>query len=155
MSSNINHYAAMSFPALEGGVVTQGHANYCAEHGHATHTFDGKVQPYCPRCGDVSHPEAFPTREEMAALMQRIEVEEAAERAELAAEDAAYLASEAQDVITAVLADAYEVASTSSSQEVKAEFRTSEIAAERAAQLAPVVESVRICPNPSWIAFTR
>ena len=47
----------MSFPAISGGVVTQGHADYCAAHGHATHTVhkqDGTVHfvsPNCPRCG--------------------------------------------------------------------------------------------------------
>lgn len=33
-------------------VVTEGHAAYCREHGHATYTVDGVVQDYCPRCGD-------------------------------------------------------------------------------------------------------
>jgi len=53
-----NNYAA-SFPlALPDSapwherVVTEGHAAYCAEHGHATHTIDGVIQAYCPRCGD-------------------------------------------------------------------------------------------------------
>lgn len=51
-------YAA-SFPAASTSehwvdrVVTQGHADYCKAHGHATHTIDGVVQPQCPRCGDV------------------------------------------------------------------------------------------------------
>jgi hypothetical protein len=50
-------YFAMSFPALNGEVVMQGHADYCAEHGHATHTVkraDGVthfVAINCPRCG--------------------------------------------------------------------------------------------------------
>lgn len=42
---------AMSYPALTGGVVTQGHTNYCASRGHATHTVEGVVQGTCPRCG--------------------------------------------------------------------------------------------------------
>lgn len=42
---------AHSYPALTGETVTQGHANYCAAHGHATYTQDGIVAPYCPRCG--------------------------------------------------------------------------------------------------------
>lgn len=33
-------------------VVTEGHANYCREHGHATRTVNGVVSPNCPRCGD-------------------------------------------------------------------------------------------------------
>lgn len=51
-----NRYAR-SFPAVTGDVVTQGHANHCAEHGHATHTVDGVVSPFCPRCGE-SNPAA-------------------------------------------------------------------------------------------------
>ncbi len=42
---------AMSFPAINGEVVTQGHADYCAEHGHASHTVGTDVSPNCPRCG--------------------------------------------------------------------------------------------------------
>lgn len=41
----------LSYPAVNGEVVTQGHADYCAEHGHAKHTIDGVVSPLCPRCG--------------------------------------------------------------------------------------------------------
>lgn len=46
---------ANDFPAVTGGNVTQGHADYCQAHGHATHTItneDGstEVAPYCPRC---------------------------------------------------------------------------------------------------------
>lgn len=33
-------------------VVTQGHADYCAAHGHADFAIDGRGQSYCPRCGD-------------------------------------------------------------------------------------------------------
>ena len=43
-----------SFPILTGDVVTQGHANYCAEHGHATHKVDGVDTGVCPRCGAVT-----------------------------------------------------------------------------------------------------
>ena len=39
-------------PILTGDTVTQGHADYCAEHGHATYTQNGKAVPWCPRCGD-------------------------------------------------------------------------------------------------------
>lgn len=42
---------AMEMPALNGDVVTQGHADYCAENGHATHTTGDDVSPWCPRCG--------------------------------------------------------------------------------------------------------
>lgn len=34
-------------------VVTQGHADYCRDNGHATWTVDGVVLDRCPRCGDV------------------------------------------------------------------------------------------------------
>lgn len=50
---------ARSFPAISTSenwhdrVVCQGHADYCAENGHASHTIDGIVQPRCPRCGDL------------------------------------------------------------------------------------------------------
>lgn len=37
--------------ALNGDVVTQAHADYCAEHGHATYNLDN----ICPRCGDVTN----------------------------------------------------------------------------------------------------
>lgn len=43
---------AMEFPALNGTVVMQGHADYCSAHGHATHNNDGVISPWCPRCGD-------------------------------------------------------------------------------------------------------
>lgn len=44
----------MTFPALNGETVQQGHADYCAEHGHAKHRdVDGNVSAYCPRCGAV------------------------------------------------------------------------------------------------------
>lgn len=42
---------AMSFPVINGEVVTQGHADYCMANGHATHTANGVVAPFCPRCG--------------------------------------------------------------------------------------------------------
>lgn len=35
-------------------VVTQGHADYCAAHGHATWTDDGVDMGRCPRCGTVT-----------------------------------------------------------------------------------------------------
>lgn len=39
-------------------VVTQGHVDYCAEHGHATFTNDGVISPRCPRCGELIAPDA-------------------------------------------------------------------------------------------------
>lgn len=39
-------------------VVTQGHADYCRNHGHANWTVDGVVLPTCPRCGE---PNVAPT----------------------------------------------------------------------------------------------
>lgn len=51
---------ATSFPAASMSddyldrVVTQGHADYCAERGHATYTKDDVVQDFCPRCGAVT-----------------------------------------------------------------------------------------------------
>lgn len=42
---------ANSFPILTHDVVTQGHSDYCAEHGHATHEVAGVESPFCPRCG--------------------------------------------------------------------------------------------------------
>lgn len=46
----------MSYPALNGEPVTEGHARYCQESGHATHTVDGVTTGRCPRCGDQSAP---------------------------------------------------------------------------------------------------
>lgn len=48
----------VSFPALSGEMVLQGHADYCVVFGHASHTvshLDGSatVSPWCPRCGDI------------------------------------------------------------------------------------------------------
>lgn len=45
---------ALEYPALDGDVVTERHARYCAEHGHATRTLDGVDVGACPRCGDVT-----------------------------------------------------------------------------------------------------
>lgn len=51
----------MSYPALNGEVVTQGHADYCEANGHATHTVNGVAQPRCPRCDALRSnvPEGF------------------------------------------------------------------------------------------------
>lgn len=45
--------SALDYPALDGRGVTQAHARYCADHGHATHTVDGTPTGTCPRCGEV------------------------------------------------------------------------------------------------------
>lgn len=44
----------MEFPVPTGDVVTQRHADTCAELGHATWTVDGKDKGICPRCGEVT-----------------------------------------------------------------------------------------------------
>ena len=38
-------------PAAFGGVVTQGHANYCASQGHASWIANGVDTGFCSRCG--------------------------------------------------------------------------------------------------------
>lgn len=48
---------AMDMAALKGETVTQGHADFCAEHGHAKHTHDGVVSAFCPRCGAIIAPD--------------------------------------------------------------------------------------------------
>lgn len=58
---------AMSFPALNGEWVLQGHADYCTANGHATHKVDGVLSPYCPRCGDTLPPESAPAVEAESA----------------------------------------------------------------------------------------
>lgn len=45
--------ARNDFPAINGRVVTQGHADVCTEVGHAVHMIDGVPQMFCPRCGDA------------------------------------------------------------------------------------------------------
>jgi len=125
MSSN---QFAMSFPALNGEYVLQGHVDYCAEHGHATHTVldeSGEVVTIaerCPRCGELSNP----------ASPEQV----------------------AKAVIKAALVDCLETGSKLDGRMV-VEFRSAETAAERAAMIAPHVAHVEICPNPTWIAITR
>jgi hypothetical protein len=46
----MSHYG-MDMAAAKGEIVCQGHADYCAEHGHAKHTVDGVDTGRCPRCG--------------------------------------------------------------------------------------------------------
>lgn len=43
----------IDYPITDGREPTEAHARYCRENGHARHTVDGVVQPFCPRCGDV------------------------------------------------------------------------------------------------------
>lgn len=35
-------------------VITQGHVDYCKEHGHAKYIIDGVDQGRCPRCGELT-----------------------------------------------------------------------------------------------------
>ncbi len=44
---------ALEMPALTGNPITERHANYCRENGHATHTRDGVEDTMCPRCGEI------------------------------------------------------------------------------------------------------
>lgn len=44
----------MSFPAADGAVVTEGHAEYCRTFGHSSHFKDGADTGICPRCGEVT-----------------------------------------------------------------------------------------------------
>lgn len=67
----MSHFAN-TFPALEGGVVTQGHADYCRNNGHATNAkLDATGEPVeiserCPRCGDLLTAEYLKARFEAA-----------------------------------------------------------------------------------------
>ena len=49
-----------SFPVVTGEIVCQGHADACAEFGHATYKIDGVDQGYCPRCNEVTEKAAEP-----------------------------------------------------------------------------------------------
>lgn len=44
---------AMRWPALDGDMVLQGHADYCAKHGHAEHFINTVETGRCPRCGEL------------------------------------------------------------------------------------------------------
>lgn len=44
---------SLSYPAINGETVTEGHAAYCAKNGHAAHKVDGVELTHCPRCGSV------------------------------------------------------------------------------------------------------
>lgn len=58
----MTNYIVPNMAALEGTPVTQRHANYCAEHGHATHMADGTTFPRCPRCGEITESAPAPHR---------------------------------------------------------------------------------------------
>lgn len=47
---------SMDYPAIDGRVITQGHADYCATNGHATYLKEGVKMGFCPRCGAVTEP---------------------------------------------------------------------------------------------------
>lgn len=60
---------AQSFPVPNGLAVTEGHARYCAQHGHATWQEDGADKGICPRCGEVTEAQAAPVE----TVAQRVE----------------------------------------------------------------------------------
>lgn len=45
--------SALDYPAINGRPVTEAHAKYCRDNGHAKHLNNGVRVPYCPRCGDL------------------------------------------------------------------------------------------------------
>lgn len=47
---------SLDYPALDGRVVTQAHADYCQANGHATYKRDGVDTGMCPRCGEMRQP---------------------------------------------------------------------------------------------------
>lgn len=47
---------ALDMAALHGRPVCQGHADYCAAHGHGKNIVDGVERGWCPRCGEVTIP---------------------------------------------------------------------------------------------------
>lgn len=61
-----DRHLARDFPAFTGAGVTEAHARYCRENGHATHVEDGEVHPRCPRCG-VERAEPLPQPPSRAA----------------------------------------------------------------------------------------
>lgn len=63
-----NWRAEMAY--AEGRVVMQGHADYCAENGHARHTVDGVEQVFCPRCGEPSDADPLPVSEAESRLAE-------------------------------------------------------------------------------------
>lgn len=80
---------AMEYPALTGDVVTQAHGDYCRANGHAIHTIkltadaEPVVQPHCPRCGGIAHPEELPpVAQPTGEKKKRFSVREGEARAE-------------------------------------------------------------------------
>lgn len=69
---NTANYPAADFPLLDGRAVTQAHADYCAENGHARHEVDGQLTGICPRCG-AGRPDAdaFPIGTRIALDLPR------------------------------------------------------------------------------------
>lgn len=62
---------ARSFPAVTPGeVVTEGHAQWCRDFGHATHAVAGVVQPRCPRCDEPREAPARLTDDQAARFAQ-------------------------------------------------------------------------------------
>lgn len=45
---------ALSYPALNGEVVTEAHAKYCQDNGHASYSLNGVSLDCCPRCGELT-----------------------------------------------------------------------------------------------------
>lgn len=64
---------ALSYPAVNGDTVTQGHADYCATHGHGTYTVDGVVAAFCPRCGEATSHRFLNTVEAMDYTLDEID----------------------------------------------------------------------------------
>lgn len=64
----MNNHFANTFPSLEGNVVTEGHARYCRDNGHARNAIIGKngeiveISERCPRCGEILSAEDLKAR---------------------------------------------------------------------------------------------
>lgn len=68
----------MSYPAASGEMILQGHADACAEFGHATWVIDGVKQLRCPRCGEnvATEAEAAEYAASLAAEAEEVRVKE-------------------------------------------------------------------------------
>ena len=55
--------------AAHGTTVTQAHTDYCAAHGHAAWTRDGRDTGVCARCGDVTMPGPTTAQEDTMTSM--------------------------------------------------------------------------------------
>lgn len=80
----------LDFPAADGRPVTEAHARYCADRGHAAHVINGVTSSICPRCGDERRPSTVElklaaTRRELddAVALELIPATTAAELREL------------------------------------------------------------------------